>query len=156
MADNIKSLKVCVVASAGGHIMQLLKLSDSWRSYETSYVSTTKVVTRKLQQYGRAYIVGECNREHLFKSLIVLIRCVAVVLKERPDVVISTGAAPGFLLCITAKIFGAKIVWVDSIANTERLSMSGRIIRPFSSVFLTQWPELVDKSKNVEHVGAVI
>jgi hypothetical protein len=57
---------------------------------------------------------------------------------------------------MTARVLGAKIVWVDSIANVEQLSMSGRVIRPFSSLVLTQWPELVGKYKNVEYVGAVI
>ena len=85
----------------------------------------------------------------------VLMQCIKVVWKERPDVVISTGAAPAFLLCITAKIFGAKIVWIDSIANVERLSMSGQMAKPFSSLFLTQWPELAKKYNDVEYTGAV-
>lgn len=135
---------------------QLLKLTDSWQGYETFCVTTTSVVQEKLQKYGKVYVVGECNRKHPIRVITVLFRSVQVILRERPNVVISTGAAPGFLLCLVAKIFGAKIVWVDSIANIERLSLSGRIIRPFANLFLTQWPEIADRYSNVEYVGAII
>lgn len=151
-----KNIKICLVASAGGHLTQLLKLTDSWQQYEAIYVSTVDVVTQKLRQLGRTYIVGECNRQHPFKTLKVLFRCLWLVFKERPDVVISTGAAPGFLLSIIAKLFGAKVVWLDSVANTKKLSVSGRIIRPFADLILSQWPDVADKYKNVEYAGAVI
>ncbi len=156
MVRHNNKLRICLVASAGGHLTQLLKLSDGWRDYEAIYVSSAKAVAEELRTFGRTYIVGECNRQHPIKSLAVLGRCLAVVLKERPDVVISTGAMPGCLLCMIARIFGARIVWIDSIANVERLSLSGRLIRPFSSLFLTQWPELEDSSRNIEYAGAVI
>ena len=150
-----KPIKVCLVASAGGHLTQLLKLSDCWQGNDAVYVSTVDAVNKKLREYGRTYIIGECNRQQPFKAAWVLMQCIKVVWKERPDVEISTGAAPAFLLCITAKIFGAKIVWIDSIANVERLSMSGQMAKPFSSLFLTQWPELAKKYNDVEYTGAV-
>jgi hypothetical protein len=49
-----------------------------------------------------------------------------------------------------------KVVWIDSIANVERLSLSGRIVRPFADLFLVQWPELAERYKGVRHDGAVI
>lgn len=149
-------LRICLAASAGGHLTQLLKLADSWKPYEAVYVSTADAVAKELQQLGPAYIVGECNRKQPFKSLLVLMQCFRIVLKHHPDVAISTGALPGFLLCTMAKIFGAKIVWIDSLANVNRLSMSGWMIRPYSSLVLTQWPQLAKKSKKVEYIGAVI
>ena len=60
------------------------------------------------------------------------------------------------LVCIVAKMLGARIVWVDSIANVERLSMSGAMVRYFADLFVTQWPELTKKYKNVEYVGTLI
>ena len=79
-----------------------------------------------------------------------------IIKSERPSVVISTGAAPGILSCFWGKLLGAKVVWLDSIANTEKLSMSGRMVRPFADLVLTQWPDVAEKYKNVECVGAVI
>jgi hypothetical protein len=128
MVKRNNKLRICLVASAGGHLTQLLRLSHSWRGYEVVYVSTVLAVAKELRRLGPAYVVGECNRKHPSKALLVLARCIVFVLKHRPDIVISTGALPGFLLCTTARMFGA----------------------------LTQWPELAQKYRNVECVGAVI
>jgi len=50
--------KICLVASAGGHLTQLLKLSDSWNGYDTFCVTTTEVARKKLEQYGKVYVIG--------------------------------------------------------------------------------------------------
>jgi UDP-N-acetylglucosamine:LPS N-acetylglucosamine transferase len=148
--------KICLAASAGGHLTQLLKITDSWTDCEAVYISTSQVVASKLSQFGKTYIVGECNRKHFIECVKVLFRCLAIAVKERPDYVLSTGAAPGFFLCITAKLLGAKVIWVDSIANVKKLSMSGKLIRPFADLFLTQWPELQNNLKGIEYQGGVI
>ena len=150
--------KILLAASAGGHLNQLLKIKDAWYDYNNIvYASSIEELRGKLEKLGKAYIVGECNREHPIKTLKVLISCIAIVLKEKPNIIISTGAAPGFLCCFWGKLLcRSKIVWVDSIANTERLSMSGRMIRPFADLTLSQWQDVASKYKNVEYVGSVI
>jgi UDP-N-acetylglucosamine:LPS N-acetylglucosamine transferase len=145
-----------LAASAGGHTSQLLKLTSSWNGYETSYVTTTNVVRDKLKQFGQVYVVGECNRQHPIRVVTVFFRCIRIIVKERPDVVISTGAAAGCMLCFLGKMLGARVVWVDSITNVERISLSGRMIRSFADLFLVQWPELASKHKNVEYVGELV
>jgi len=148
--------KICLVASAGGHLTQLLKLSDCWKDREVFSVSTLDSAVQKIQEFGRFYIIGECNREHPWQSLRVLKNCIRVIIKERPDVIVSTGAGPACLLCIVGKLLGAKIVWIDSIANVERLSMSGRIIRPLANLILSQWPEVAKKYKSVYYAGNLL
>lgn len=156
MVIKHNTTRICLAASTGGHLSQLLRLSDSWAGQHTFYVITKEVARQKLQKTSRVYAVGECNRQHPFRVIRVFYRCIRIISRECPDVVISTGAAPGFLLCLAAKMFGAKIVWVDSIANIEVLSLSGRLVRPFADLFLTQWPELAGRYNNVEYVGAII
>lgn len=151
--------RICVGASAGGHMNQLLKLleiSRSWPQSPSSYVTTLEALAEKLLQRGPVYIIGECNRQQPLKALGVLMRSLKVVIKERPDVVITTGSLPLAMVCLSAKLFGAKIIWIDSIANVNRLSMSGQMIRHFADLFLTQWPELAQEYKNVEYVGAIV
>ena len=154
--DVQKKLRICLAASAGGHVSQLIRLSEGWNGHDTFCVTTTHVVKSKLSKYGRVYIVGECNRQHPIRVFMVLMRCVRIVLKERPDVVISTGAAAGCLLCLLYKILGSKIIWIDSITNVNCISLSGRMVRFFADLFLVQWPELAVRYKNAEYVGAVI
>ena len=149
-------MRVCLAASAGGHLSQLLKLAESWNGYDTFCVTTTQVVKEQLQKYGKVDIVRECNREHLLRVIVVLLRCARIVFRERPDVVISAGAAVGCITCFFSKLFGAKVVWIDSITNVERISLSGRLVRPIADLFLVQWPELAEKYRNVEYVGAVV
>jgi beta-1,4-N-acetylglucosaminyltransferase len=158
MSDSAKrrQLRICLAASAGGHISQLLKLAESWNGYETFCVTTTQVVRNNLGKLGEVYVVGECNRQHLIRVVAVFLRCVRIISKERPDVVISTGAAAGCMLCFLGKLLGAKVVWIDSITNVERVSLSGRMVRYIADLFLVQWPELAGRYEKVEFVGTVV
>lgn len=149
-------MRICVGASAGGHLTQLMKLSESWQQYSVLYVSTLPLAVDILKKSGPVYITGECNRQHPFRMLVVFIRCIKLVLKERPDVVLTTGSLPLAIVCLLAKLFGAKIIWIDSITNVEQLSMSGRMVRPFADLCLAQWPQLQQKYKNVQYVGAIV
>lgn len=152
----MKKVKFCFVASAGGHLSQILSLSPVWEEYEVICVSTGQMVREKLEVFGETYIVGECNREHPIQTISVMFKCLKIILKEKPDVILSTGAAAGFLICFWGKLFGAKVIWLDSIANARKLSMSGRMIRPFADLILSQWPEVAAKYPNVEYAGEVI
>lgn len=153
---NTKAIKICLAASSGGHLSQLLKLSESWKSRETFCVTTTDVIGSKTHEFGKVYVVGECNREHPLQVAKVLLRCLRLVFRERPHVVISTGAAAGCITCFLGKLLGAKVIWIDSITNIERISLSGRMVRYISDLFLVQWPELAKQYRNIEYVGAVI
>jgi len=151
-----KKLRICLAASAGGHLSQLLRLSHSWKDYEVFWVTTTTVVAEKLCKSGKVYAVGESNREHLIRVIKSLIRCIKIIIKERPDVVVSTGAAVGCITCFLGKILGAKVVWMDSITNVEQISLSGKMVRYIADLFLVQWPALADRYWKVEFVGTVI
>jgi len=151
-----KQLRICLAASAGGHISQLLRLAECWNGYETFCVTTTHVMRNNLGKLGEVYIVGECNRQHPIRVIAVFLRCIRIIFKEKPDVVISTGAAAGCMLCFLGKVIGAKVVWIDSITNVKRISLSGRMVRYIADLFLVQWPELADRYKKVEFVGTVV
>jgi hypothetical protein len=154
-----RELRICVGASAGGHMNELLRLlevSQNWPEPPSFYVTTMEELANKLREKGPTYVIGECNRQHPLKAIIVLAKSLKIVIKERPSVVITTGSLPLAILCLSAKLMGTKIVWIDSIANIERFSLSGRVIRPFADLFLTQWPELAEKYSNVEYAGAII
>jgi UDP-N-acetylglucosamine:LPS N-acetylglucosamine transferase len=149
-------MKICLAASAGGHLGQLLSLYPVWEGHEVVCVSTGQMVRGKLETIGKTYIVGECNREHPIKTFVVMYKCLSIILRERPDVVLSTGAAVGFLMCFWGKLFGAKVIWVDSIANARNMSMSGRMVRYFADLILCQWPDVAATYHHVEYVGEVI
>jgi UDP-N-acetylglucosamine:LPS N-acetylglucosamine transferase len=156
MVRKTSDVKICLAASAGGHMSQLLKLSESWNEFNTFYITTTGVVSEKLSQHGEVHIIGECNHKQPLRALKVFCRCIQVMLSEKPDVVISTGAAGGCMACFLGKLLGAKVVWVDSITNIENLSLSGRMVRHIADLFLTQWPQFAERYENVDYVGTLI
>lgn len=151
-----KRLKVCLAASAGGHLSQMLKLAEHFNSYEQFFITTSIVVTPALRDKGRVYVVPECNRTNPIKLAKVLFSTLGIMLRERPDVIISTGAAAGCLACFIGKAAGARVVWIDSITNVEKPSLSGRLVGKIADLFLVQWPEIAQKYPNTEYVGTVV
>jgi UDP-N-acetylglucosamine:LPS N-acetylglucosamine transferase len=149
-------MRICLAASAGGHVSQLARLESCWKGWDCFFVTTSRLVERQLARFGRVYVVEESNRQHPIRVLRTLISCVKVVFLERPAVVISTGAAVGCLMALLGKLVGTRIIWIDSIANMERLSLSGRLVRPFADLILTQWPEVAQQYKSVEYVGHIL
>jgi len=149
-------MRICLVASAGGHLSQLLKIVRPWQGHETFVVTTSEAVRANLQRFGTVYVVGECNREHGLRVIRVFVKCLAALWREKPDVVLSTGAAPGCICCFLGKLRGARIIWVDSITNVERPSLSGRLVRPIADLFLVQWPELAQRYRGAEYVGTIV
>lgn len=156
MVKSNGQLRICLAASAGGHISQLLKLSQCWNGHNTFCVTTTKVVEEQIRKYGNVYVVGECNHQHPMLVLTTLMRCIKAIVREKPDVVISTGAAAGCIMCFLGKLRGAKVIWIDSITNVSRISLSGRLVRPIANLFLVQWPHLAQQYNNIEFAGTLI
>ena len=78
-----------------------------------------------------------------------------LLVREWPDVVISTGAAPGYFAIRFAKILGRRTIWIDSIANVEKLSMTGALVGPYADLWLTQWIHLA-RPQGPYFMGAVL
>ena len=156
MRKQAAAMKICLVASAGGHLSQLLKIVPAVAGYEAFVITTSEAVRKNLTQFGRVYVVDECNRQHGLKVIRVFLACWRILRRERPDVVLSTGAAAGCMCCFLGKLLGARIVWVDSITNVKRLSLSGWLVRHIADLFLVQWAELTQKYPGVEYVGTIV
>lgn len=102
------------------------------------------------------HVIGECNRNTPLKILRVFARSCVVVWQERPDIVVTTGSLPLAIFCLAARLAGARIVWIDSISQIDDISMSGKLIKPFTSRFFVQWPELAVRFKNTTYAGELV
>lgn len=149
-------MRVCLAASAGGHAGELMRLQSCWQGRECFAVVTSEAAAQEWARFGRVYVVAESDRRHPFRIIRTLAACLRIALRERPTVIISTGAVVGCVMALLGKLYGARVVWVDSIANVERLSRSGRLIRPLADLVLTQWPEVAKQYRNVEYAGHVL
>ena len=137
MAQN---RRILAVASAGGHWTQLMRLRPAFNECDVAFVSTRP--QGRVTGSERFYCVPDANKSEKLAMIRMTIALIAVVLRERPDVVISTGAAPGYIAIRLARMFGARTIWLDSMANVERLSLSGKLSLTHVDLCLTQWPHL--------------
>ena len=132
--------RVLAVASGGGHWVQLSRLLPSLEGCDLALASVSAEYGSQLT--ARFYVFKDATRWNKFGLMRQAAKLLWIFLKERPDIVVSTGAAPGYLALRIGKALGARTIWVDSIANVERLSLSGQRVGPFADLWLTQWPEL--------------
>ena len=146
--------KVLAVASGGGHWVQLLRLLPAFDNCDVAYVTVSETYRSQISR-GRFYVVPDATRWNKLRLFWMGIQLMRILLSERPDVVISTGAAPGFFAIRLGRVLGARTIWIDSIANVERLSMSGEKIGPHVDLWLTQWPHLARRD-GPHFVGAVL
>ena len=137
-----KKLKVFAVASIGGHWVQLLRIAKALeKEFDVVYMSTHE--KRATMVEGRVYYsMNDFSRWDFYKMFPELLHSIYIICKEKPSIVITTGAAPGLVCLFAAKICGIRTVWIDSIANVEHISFSGRIASKFASRIYTQWPSL--------------
>jgi hypothetical protein len=145
--------KVLAVASSGGHWTQLLRVMPALTSFDVVFVTVLKSYRAEVPG-NRFYLVNDANRWNKFRLFTLAIRIAWIVGKERPEVVLSTGAAPGYFALLFGRLFGAKTIWIDSITNIERLSMAGSLVGKHADLWLTQWPHLV--SNEGPHYGGSV
>ena len=156
---STKKDKMCAGASAGGHMNQLLLLleqSECWPIQPEFFVTTMPQLSKTLKKKGRTYVIGECNRHHPVETLKVIGRAIRIVLQEKPNIILTTGSMPIAMFCLVAKLFRAKIIWIDSVANTQKFSLSGRLMVHLADLFLTQWPALAERHPKAEYAGEII
>jgi UDP-N-acetylglucosamine:LPS N-acetylglucosamine transferase len=143
-------LKVLAIASGGGHWVQLRRLRPAWAGCAVAYVTTHPGYRAEVDadpaEDGvpppRFFVIPDANRWQKPRLLRQMLAVLAVLVRVRPHTVVSTGAAPGYFALRLGKLLGARTVWVDSIANVDELSLSGRRAGPHADLWLTQWEHL--------------
>lgn len=145
---------VLAVASGGGHWEQLMLLRETLEGYRCTFATTDTAVAR-LHGVDEARGLPDCNKDRPFRSMWCAVAAFWLVLRLRPDVVISTGAAPGLFCILFARIIGAKTLWIDSVANANKLSLSGRMACRIAHECLTQW-EHIAADPAPKYRGAVL
>ncbi len=137
-----RKTKVVAVSSGGGHWVQLLRLRPAFADSDVTFVTVLPGYRSDLDPGASFRVIPDSNRSEKLKVLATAISVFWMLLSERPDVVISTGAAPGYLALRIGKMLGARTIWVDSIANAEELSLSGQKAAGCADLWLTQWQHL--------------
>lgn len=153
-SQELNRKKLLAVASGGGHWVELLRLGRAWIDCEAVFVTVHKGYRADVPRC-KFYSISDATRWTRIRLVRAALKLLWIICKERPDVVISTGAAPGYIAVRIGKLLGAKTVWLDSIANAEELSLSGAMAGRYADLWLTQWPHLA-KENGPYFKGAVL
>lgn len=146
--------KVLALSSGGGHWVQLLRLRPAFEGCDVVFATVKPQYQTDVE--GAAFrVIPDANRWSKVSLLRSALGILRVLWRERPDVVVSTGAAPGYFAIRLAPLFRARTIWVDSVANIDELSLSGQQAGPHATLWLTQWEHLA-KPEGPHFSGSVL
>ena len=150
-------LKICMACSPGGHLTEMQRLIPAFEDIDYFFVTHKSESSQHLEgayfiTYKEGYIQ---ERITWLKTIFIALR---ILIKERPDVVISTGGGEiAVPFCYAGKLLRAKIIFIESMARVTTKSAAGRLIYPIANLFLVQWqPLLKQYGKKAQHWGNVI
>jgi UDP-N-acetylglucosamine:LPS N-acetylglucosamine transferase len=132
---------VLAISSRGGHWTQLRRLRRAFAGCNITWASTDRDLAKEVAP-DQFVFVPDASRWDRVKLARSILSVLWLVIRLRPDAIVSTGAAPGFFALRFGKLLGARTLWLDSFANSEELSLSGRKASAFADLTLTQWPHL--------------
>lgn len=144
--ESSKKVKVCFAASSGGHYEQLMLLRPLMEEYD-SFIVAEKTSYQVQKEVGKTYYLKQINRKELLfvpKFIANTIRSIHIMNKEKPDVVICTGVLAMIPICLLAKLYNKKLVFIESFSNITKPTQSGKFLYRFSDQFYVQWKEMLE------------
>ena len=147
-------MKVCIVSSCGGHLTEVRCLMKAYEQYQHFYVLNDRVLLPSDME-GKTYFIAHSERD--WKTLLNLWEAYKILRRERPQVVLSTGAGPIVPFALVARfLFGARVVFVETITRVYTPSLTGRIMYRLAHLFFYQWEALGRYFPKGRFVGTVV
>lgn len=171
--------KIIYISSMGGHLKELLALKKSMKHFK-SYIVTEKTdatsFLKDLQKTKNNKSTNNCNndndiffeevyylpygtKKNIFKYFIIFLmmifKSIYILLKIRPKAIVTTGTHTAVPICYIGKIFGVKIVYVETFANITTKTLAGKIIYPIADKFIVQWESMKKLYPKSEYFGGV-
>ena len=151
--------KVLFVASTGGHLKELMQLEDMFLNYDFNLITekTYSNLYLKYKYNNRVEFLVYVTKDHLltypFKLLYNCFKSLWLYLKIHPDYIITTGVHTSAALCCLGKIFGSKIIYIETFANISSKTVTGKYLYPVSDLFIVQWKSLLKLYPNAVYGG---
>lgn len=150
-------MKICFVASSGGHWEELMCLDSLFQDKECFFV-TEEGGQAGDSKLNTIYTFPQINRKekHFLLHFLQLFRSARKIMKkEKPDVVLSTGALISFPFCLLGKLSHAKVIYIESFARVYDGSLTGKLVYPFADLFLVQWKPILKHFPKAKYVGGI-
>lgn len=150
-------MKICFAASTGGHFEQLMMLRPMMEKYE-SFILTERTPYSVAKQGDRVYYLSQVNRKEkswLFAMLANAFKSLGIFIKERPDAIICTGVLATIPMCLLCKLFGKKLIYIESFAKVTSPTETGKLMYKFADRFYVQWESMLEIYPNAIFLGGI-
>ncbi|MBQ8132998.1 MAG: UDP-N-acetylglucosamine--LPS N-acetylglucosamine transferase [Clostridia bacterium] len=148
-------MKVCLVGSSGGHLTHLYMLKPFWQDKERFWVTFDKEDARSLLQGEKLYPCYYPTNRSLKALLINTKLAIKILREEKPDLIISSGAAVSVPFFYLGKLFGAKLIYIEVFDRIDKSTMSGKMVYPITDCFIVQWEEMKKVYPKAINLGSI-
>ena len=140
--------KVLFISSTGGHLSELLQLQILFKKYN-SYLITekTKSTINLKNKFDKVNFLVYGTKDHkfsyIFKFSYNCIKSLFLFIKIRPKVIVTTGTHTAVPMCYIGKLFGCKIIFIETFANSNTKTLTGKLVYPIADTFIVQWESML-------------
>ena len=149
------NIKVCLVGSSGGHLTHLYMLKPFWQNKDRFWVTFDKEDARsklKGEKLYPCYYPTNRNLKNLIKNTFLAIK---VLRKEKPDLIISSGAAVAAPFFYIGKLMGAKLVYIEVFDRYDKPTVTGKLVYPIADKFIVEWEEMKQVYPKAINLGSI-
>jgi len=139
-----KEITVCLASSSGGHFEQLMMLKPLLEKYGGYVVTEKSGYEVKVGDFPIKYVlpINRTDKTFFLKFLANIVKSLCIIVSNKPDYIISTGALAAVPLMMWTKIFGGKVIYIESFAKINSPNISGKIAYKFADQFYVQWESM--------------
>lgn len=152
---DLGDIKICLVCSSGGHLTQLYQIKPFWQDKQRFWVTFNKTDSNSLLKSEKVYYCHyptNRNLKNLFKNTLLAFK---VLKKEKPDIIISTGAAVAVPFFYIGKLFKTKNIYIEVFDRVDKPTMTGKLVQPVCDKTIVQWDEMTKVYKNSINLGSI-
>lgn len=150
-----ENLKICFVGSSGGHLTHLYMLKPFFENKDRFWVTFNKEDANSILENEKKYYCHfptNRNLKNLIKNIFLAIK---VLKKEKPNLIISSGAAVAVPFFYVGKLFGAKLVYIEVFDRIDKPTMTGKLVYPITDKFVVQWEEMKKVYPKAINLGSI-
>ena len=153
--------KVLFISSTGGHLNELMQLATLFEKYEYHIITEKDAASKELKEKYKGKIsylpYGTRTKifSYIFKYFYLCIKTIYYYIKIRPKVIVTTGTHTAGPMCYLGKIFGSKIIYIETFANRNKKTATGRLIYPIADLFIVQWKEMLKLYPKAVYGGSI-
>lgn len=148
-------MKICFVSSSGGHLTHLYMLKPFWQDKDRFWVTFDKEDARSMLKGEKIYPAYYPSNRSIKALCINTYRAIKILRREKPDLIISSGAAPAIPFFYIGKMMGAKTIYIEVFDRIDKPTVSGRLVYPVTDRFIVQWEEMKKVYPKAINLGSI-